>query len=133
MIAGTSVVSTSNVVKTPAGNPASRKMASIATAQPGTLGACFRTPTFPAISAGAVRAAGALLEWGAPPLLERCRGLRQQRANCFTAVLGVVAERAFGGWVDGSHREDHDTDGLETEGRGNGVSVADTWRGHFSD
>jgi len=40
------------VVKAPAGNPALAKTSSIASAHPGTLEACFRTMTLPAISAG---------------------------------------------------------------------------------
>ena len=40
-------------VNTPGGKPAWRKTSSIARAQPGTFGACFSTPTLPAIRVGA--------------------------------------------------------------------------------
>ena len=48
-------VSIRSVWKTPSGNPARRKMSSIASAHWGTLDACFSSPTLPAISAGAAK------------------------------------------------------------------------------
>ena len=44
-----------SVWKAPSGNPARRKSASMARALCGTFDACFRRPTFPAISAGAAK------------------------------------------------------------------------------
>jgi len=45
--------STKRVRKRSRGNPASRKTSSMASAQPPTLGACFRSPAFPAMRPGA--------------------------------------------------------------------------------
>ena len=48
-------VSISSVWKQPSGNPARRKMSSIASAHWGTLEACLSRPTLPAMSAGAAK------------------------------------------------------------------------------
>ena len=46
---------TRSVVKTPSGKPAFRKRSSRASAHCGTLEACLRRPTLPAMSAGAAK------------------------------------------------------------------------------
>ncbi len=46
---------TSSAWKAPSGNPAPRKISSIASAQSGTFEACLRSPTLPAIRAGAAK------------------------------------------------------------------------------
>ncbi len=46
---------TSSVWNTPSANPARRTIDSMASAHRGTFDACLRTPTFPAISAGATK------------------------------------------------------------------------------
>jgi hypothetical protein len=45
----------SSVVNTPSGSPASMKISSIASAQPGTFDECLSTATLPAIRAGAAK------------------------------------------------------------------------------
>ena len=45
----------SNVWNTPSGNPAFRKSSSMSKADCGTIEACFSSPTFPAINAGAAK------------------------------------------------------------------------------
>ena len=46
---------TRSVWKQPSGNPATRKTSSIASADCGTFEACLRSPTLPAMSAGAAK------------------------------------------------------------------------------
>jgi hypothetical protein len=53
--AGVLASETRRVANSPGGKPASRKSRSIATAQPDTLGECFSSAPFPAISAGAAK------------------------------------------------------------------------------
>ena len=55
MIALITGVSTSSVVNTPSGKPASTNSFSSSSAMPLTLGACFSTPTLPAIRLGAAK------------------------------------------------------------------------------
>ncbi len=50
-----SALLTRTVANRPSGKPASRNTDSIASAHPGTLLACFRTPPLPAINAGAAK------------------------------------------------------------------------------
>jgi hypothetical protein len=52
MMSLTAAEPTRSAWNTPPGTPASAKSASIASAEPHTLEACFRTHTFPARSAG---------------------------------------------------------------------------------
>src|SRR5690625_5486414 len=53
MTDSTSLLGISRLVNTPSGSPASLYSCSMATADPKTLEACFKTATFPAIIAGA--------------------------------------------------------------------------------
>ena len=46
---------TSSVWNAPSGKPASRKISSMASAHCGTMEACFSSPTFPAMRAGAAK------------------------------------------------------------------------------
>ncbi len=55
MMPSTAREPTRRVRKAPSGNPALRKISSMARAQPGTLEACLRRPTFPAMRAGAAK------------------------------------------------------------------------------
>ncbi len=52
MIEGTWLISTKTVVSTPAGNPARTKRSSMYRAHPGTLCACLKTTTLPAMMVG---------------------------------------------------------------------------------
>ncbi len=55
MSAGTAAEPTSMLLNAPSGRPAARNRASISSAQRGTLDACFKRPTLPAMSAGAAK------------------------------------------------------------------------------